>query len=208
MNIEGKTGPQTLGDGAWAQPRLSRDGSVVTQDSHGKYQEAVYRNNVFMLSVANATATAYTGGAAGTPLLAVHNPTNSGKNLVLLSASIANRTAASAAGTVNAALYGGVSAQPSGTQTNPRSMLSLQQSGSVMLGFSNTALTGSTGLNLLMSLWNYYWATAAGAIMGDSLFDIAGQIIIVPGNEIAFGASAALTSATFDVSLIWEEVPI
>ena len=186
---------------------LLRGGELAVADVHGKYQESVLRGNVYILSTSGAAPTAYTGGAAGTPLIAIHNPANSGKNLVLLTVSVANRAQASAAGTVSMGIWGGPSVLPTGTRTNPTSMLSLAASGSAAAGFVNTALTGSTALNLILSPFTYYWATAAGAVFVPGLFDVNGLIIVQPGNQIAIGATSALTSATWDVSMIWEEIP-
>src|SRR4029077_84164 len=119
--------------------------------------------------------------AAGSPLLGVMNPLASAKNLVLIGAMIGNRVASSAAGTVTFNLWGGLSVNPTGTQTNPTNMLSLSSSGSAARGFVNTAMTGSTAITQIMPLATYYWATAAGAIMTPTFFDIAGMVIIVPG---------------------------
>lgn len=209
MNIEGQVGPQVLTDGIkTASIRQSKDGSIVGQDSHGRYQEAVLRGNVYYLPASGVAPTAYVGAAGGTPLVAIHNPVGSGKNIVLLFASIANRVAASAAGTVSFGIWGGPSVQPTGTQTVPTNMLSLQKAGSVGLGFVNTALTGSTALSLILSPMTYYWATAAGAFGEYGLIEIAGMIIIIPGNQVAIGATSALTSATWDTTLSWEDVPV
>ena len=202
-------GVQQLGNGATTtEQRITNDGAIVNANGHGRYTELVYRSGLFHLSVAGATATAYTGAGAGTPLLAVHNPANSGKNLVLVGLYVANRVAASAAGTVTFNLWGGVSVQPTGTHTTPRNLNSLNQAGSVGLGFSNTALTGSTALNLLFPVFTYYWATAAGAFAAPGYFDLGGTVMVAPGNQVAFGATAALTSATWDVAMTWEEISI
>lgn len=107
------------------------------------------------------------------------------------------------------AAYAGVSVQPTGTQTVPRSAISLQLAGSSMLGFSNAALTGSTALTLAQALGTYYWATAAGAfLIAPVAVDMEGLPIIASGNQIAIGGSSALTSATYDAVLYWEEVPM
>lgn len=181
------------------------DGAQRVQDAHGRYFEAMRSGNAFRLSASGA-ATAYTGGAAGTPLLAIHNPANSGKFLNLLIAGIAGRAAASAAGVVGFNLWSGPSVLPTGTVTPPTNTKSLAASGSGAVGFVNTALTGSTALTLALPLAHYYWATAAAAFFGPGLFDIGGAILIAPGNQVALGATAALTSATWDVTLIWEEL--
>ena len=206
MIAELKVGPQVAADGSQVTGRATKDASVVTVDGHGKYLEALLRGNTYILGVSGATATVYAGAAAGTPLLAIHNPSNSGKVLNVLGLYISNRVAPSAAGVATFGIYGGPSAQPTGTQTVPRNMLTLTQSGSIAIGFANAALTGSTALNYLASPFAYYWATAAGAVDICSYCDLAGMFIVAPGNQLAIGASAALTSATWDVSWVWEEL--
>lgn len=184
-------------------------GAQRVSDAHGKYFDAVWGGRVFFLSAAAAAATAYAGGAAGTPFIAIHNPANSGKLISLLVVTYGNAVAASAAGTVRASVYGGPSVIPTGTQTPPNSALSLSVGGSVAKGFVNTALTGSTALTLLGTLGSYYWATAAGAaeVTTPGFCDIGGLWVAAPGNQLAFGFSAALTSATWEGALYWEELP-
>jgi hypothetical protein len=198
---------RNLGDGAEQEVPLLRGAEVAVSDVHAKYQEAVLRANVFFLNASAAAPTAYVGAAAGTPLIAVHNPVNSGYAIVLIGISIANRVAASAAGTVSFGLWGGPSVIPTGTQTIPTNMASLSTGGGIGRGFVNTVLTGSSALNMILSPATYYWATAAGAFVAPSYFDVAGLVVALPGNQLAIGATSALTSATWDVTLIWEEVP-
>src|SRR5712664_3100170 len=82
VQAETVVGPQTRSDGTQQALRGSRTGAGVVTDAHGRYQEAVLRGNVYSLSAAAAAPTAYTGAAAGTPLLAVFNPAGTGKALV------------------------------------------------------------------------------------------------------------------------------
>lgn len=182
-------------------------GAQRVTDAHGRYMDAVMAGRVWVLSVVAGAATAYAGGAAGTPLLAVHNPANSQKYLSILGVSFGSVVAASAAGTVALRVYAGASVIPTGTVTNPRNMLTQVASGATGVGFSNTALTGSTALSHVATLNSYYWATAAAAWAAPAFFDIGGVLVIPPGNQVAVGGSAALTSATYDASVIWEELP-
>jgi hypothetical protein len=202
---QGQAGKQvgqnlTLGFGEYSD-------ALVTELQPRYYQQN-YRGNVYFLNASAVTATAYTGGAAGTPLLGVMNPLGSGKNLVFIGATIGNRAAASAAGVVTFNVWGGPSTNPTGTQTNPTNMLSLTASGAVSRGFINTAMTGSTALNQIMPIGTYYWATAASALLSPVNSELAGSVIAIPGNMIALGATAALTSATWDATLIWAEIPV
>lgn len=209
--IETKVGPIVAASGTSPTARSGNTGEVVVGDAHGRYYEATVRNNVFALTVSGGAATAFTGGAGGTPFCSIYNPTGSGKNLVLLSASVASRVAASAAGTVAFNIWGGISAANTGTLTTPTNLATLVAAGSVARGSSNAATTSTTAISGNGPLYNvgsYYWATAAAAVMAPLQADIAGQIICPPGCLVALGGTAALTSATYDVSLIWEEVPI
>lgn len=206
--VQGAVGKQAAADSSNPNVRQARTGDIVTSDGHGRYYETVSRGDVYRLSVAGATATAFTGGAAGTPLLGIYNPTGSGKNLVVLVVGVSNRVAASAAGTVDFALYQGVSAAPTGTLTTPTNALTQAASGSVALGVVNAAATSTTATALQLPLGSYYWATAAGAINNSVLYEPAGSVVVAPGQFLALGASAALTSATWNASVLWEEVTI
>jgi hypothetical protein len=163
--------------------------------------------------VATAAAiTAYSGGAAGQPQIAVWNPTSSGKNLLVLAANYANVVAASAAGTVTWGLYYGPTANITATASTayPMNQLTLQSTGSVAKAYVNTALTSSTALTNVVPLGAYYWATAAGAVMASqtSPTEIPGWLLIPPGSMVALGGSAALTSATWQGNLVWAEIPV
>lgn len=209
--VEGRVGPQQLATGNSTTLRQSGTGEMVATDAHGRYYETTVRGNVYSVTVSGGAATAFVGGAAGTPLVSLYNPTGSGKNLVLISASVGSRVAASAAGTVTFNIWGGISAANTGTTVTPTNMATLVAAGSVAKASSNAATTSTTaitGNGPIYVLGTYYWATAAGAILAPLQADIAGQIIVAPGVLVALGGTAALTSATYDVSLIWEEVPI
>lgn len=214
MLIQGQVGPtsvQSAAPGTNPTVRLGQLGDVIVSELHGRFYETTYRGSVFTLSVATAAAiTAYTGGAAGTPQLAVYNPINSGRNFAILQASYANVVSASAAGTVAWGLYyGPTAAITQTTLTYPVNNATLNRVGSASQSFTNVALTSSTALTNVMPLGQYYWATAAGVMnVAPQVAMIEGSIIIPPGCMIALGGSAALTSATWIGSLTWEEVPI
>lgn len=214
MLIQGQVGPsstQSITPGATPAMRQGQLGDVIVSELHGRYYEQAYRGNLFTLSVSTAAAiTAYIGAAGGTPALAVYNPPNSGKNLVPIQAGYNNVVAASAAGTVSWALwYGPTAAITQATLTYPVNNATLNRVGSVTQCFTNVALTSSTALLNAHPIGYYYWATAAGAFQsGPTFVDINGSFIVPPGTMMALGGSAALTSATWIASLVWEEVPI
>jgi hypothetical protein len=191
--------------------RSGQLGDAIVSELHPRYYETTYRGNSFLLSVSTAAAvTAYAGGAAGTPMLAVFNPTGSGKNAVIIKASVGNVVAASAAGTVSFGLwFGATAAITQATVVTPWSMSTQLQSGSVVTGFRNVALTSGSAATNVIPIASYYWATAAGAaqVTGGPA-DLEGSLIIPPGSYVALGGSSALTSATWIGSLQWIEVPV
>jgi hypothetical protein len=209
QNIVGQ--PSNSANNAIVSGRSGQLGDAIVSELHGRYYETTYRGNSFLLSVSTAAAlTAYSGGAAGTPMLALFNPSGSGRNAVINKISIGNVVAASAAGTVAFGLYFGTTAAiTQATTTTPWSMSTQQQSGSVMTGFRNVALTSGSAASNVLPIDSYYWATAAGvAMVSNGVVDLEGAIIIPPGSYAALGGSSALTSATWIGSIQWEEVPV
>jgi hypothetical protein len=206
--IEGKVGVQIVQDGAVSTIRQARTGEAVITPAHGAYYETAKSGSAFSVSVSGGAATAFTGGAAGTPFVSIYNPVGSGKLFSLISIGIASRVAASAAGTVTFNLWGGPSVAPTGTATVPTNLATLQAGGSSSRASSNAATTSSTAIALIRPLGAYYWATAAGALLAPMYFDIAGSVVVAPGNLVAVGGTAALTSATYDVSMVWEEITL
>ncbi len=212
---QGVAGPKTVGDGT-AQPlRLGRDGGLVTQDAHSRYQEAILRGNVYSLSVGAGAPTAYTGAAAGTPLLCIHNPANSGKNLVVLAvlvgvSTVPVITTTSASTPVEA--YIGPSTLPTGTTTAPLNLLTGATSGSIAKGFVNTALTGSTALTLALGGLSTIAAVSNATVevafqISHSWIEVAGMLNAIPGNEVTIGVRTVPGSLAVDATIIWEEVP-
>ncbi len=201
---------QSLKTQAAGQPFVQdQQNALIVSELNSRYYLNAYSGNTFFLSVPAAGGAAYVGAAGGQPLLAIYNPIGSGKNLVLKTATVAVVVAGSAAGQTQFRLYGGPSVQPTSTIVSPTSALSLQKTGSVAQGSSNVAMTSSSALSYITTIGTYYWATAAGAfLMSPVMWDAAGQIIIIPGNQLALGAVSIPTSMTNDATLIWDELPV
>jgi len=167
---------------------------------------------VFSLSSTTQTAaTAFTGGAAGTPIFGLYNPASSGKDLVILQARYGIRTTGTTAGTVDFSFYavnqGGVAV--TGTQTQARNLYSQANSGAVAYGMVNTANTAALASTLIapsLSLGNV--TTTAGLNVGVLVDDVKGAIIVSPGAYLALGCSATLAVGSMDFSLIWAELPV
>ena len=186
-------------------------GEALFSELNPVYYSLLKAGKVFSLSsLGTATLTAFTGGAAGTPLFGLYNPATSGVDLVLLQARYGVRTTGTTAGTVDfsffAANQGGVAV--TGTQTQARNMYSQAATGSAgygMVNVPNTAAIASTLIAPSLSLGNV--TTTAGLNAAVTVDDIKGAIVVAPGCYLALGASAALAVASIDATLIWAEIP-
>jgi hypothetical protein len=191
---------------------VERLGELPVSEWLPRYAALTWSGYAYSVSLATAAAiTAYSGGAAGTPQIAVYNPTGSGKNLFLITANFGNAVAASAAGTVMWNIYFGPTVAPTAaTNATAFNMLTQSGAGSVTKAWTNTALTASTALTNAFPIGSYYWATAAGAALVTPTLplEIPGYLLIPPGSMFALGGNAALTSATWTGFVAWAELPV
>src|SRR5215212_5019118 len=114
MLSEIRTGIIQTSSGSVNPARSDTTGATIVADGHGKYLETSMRGNVYFTSVTSASPTAYVGAAAGTPLIALHNPTGSNKALAIIAASGLIRVTATGAGTTDLCLWAGASVTPTG----------------------------------------------------------------------------------------------
>lgn len=219
-----RVGPTYGGSGTAAPFRSDITGAQIISDAHGRFQEAALRGSLFsvgmtLTSISNVTFTTGTLGATCTPIIGVWNPTNSGKNLVILQArlQIVN-TAATTTGPGSFQWATAVNQSAISTGITPLSRLSLTASGSVAKGFANTALTGLSG-NLAVQeaaglggmLPNYSFVqTAAGTVATTvaNIDNIDGAIIVPPGGVIALLGATTPVAVSAASSILWEELPI
>lgn len=166
---------------------------------------------LFTAATLAANPTAFTGGAAGTPLIGIYNPSNSGVDLVLIEAVLGIRTTGTAAVTLDFNHFGAAqgSTAPTGTATSARNLYSLAATGSSALAMLNTLNTGALASSLLRPSISV-GLTATTAITNVNLLrdELKGAIVIAPGSYYALGASATPTSASIDAALIWAEIPV
>ena len=214
VDLYGQVGRRILQDGGFSILRLDKSGALVTQDTHGKFYEAVKRGNAYYLAINTAAPTAYAGAAAGTPLIALYNPLNSGKDLSILQAAIGIGSSGTTIALVlfeywlaSLSLQGGIIG--TGTQTKPINMYSQTTGGSVAYGFLNVALTGQTGtLNLLKPIvgGGANPGTTAPNTTSNGLDNPDGSIVIAPGSLLAIGSRTTLAAGSVDAAIIWEEI--
>jgi hypothetical protein len=185
-------------------------GELYVSELNPVYYSLLKAGRVYALAIAGANPAAFTGGAAGTPLLSLYNPAASGVDLVLLQARLAIRTTGSAAVATDfnfwAANQGGVAV--TGTQTAARNLYSQANTGSAAYGMANTANTGALASSLIAPSVSI-GLTAATAVTNVGLFtdEVKGLIVVSPGAYLAWGASVAPTGAAMDGALIWAEIP-
>lgn len=186
-------------------------GEALFSELNPAYYSLLKNNKVFSLGALGVSPTAFTGGAAGTPLIGLYNPAASGVDLVLLQARLGIRsTGSAAAATMDfnffAANQGGVAV--TGTQTQAKNMYSQANTGSAAYGMVNVANTAALASALVAPSVSL-GAVAASAALNVGLFvdDIKGLLVVPPGGYLAYGASLGLTGGSLDAALIWAELP-
>jgi hypothetical protein len=204
-----------IGNNRWGlrdgQPGTFRGGKTIeisTGVVHAEYYEAVARGVVW------SACTATTGVAPGTSLsttgaLTVHNPIGSGKNLVLLTASMALVSGTLGAGATYLTTHASAAvANPTGTAIVPINLLLGNAATGVALAFTTSSVTTQVPLR---PLWSFGavdpTAAAPDPFMLKDYFN--GECVVQPGfgvnlHSIAAGGSTPLVI----LNLTWEEVAI
>jgi hypothetical protein len=206
MIIEGRVGPQILSDGALAQLRQLKDGAVGVSDAHGRYQEAVYRGNVF--NACNQAGAAVTNLAAAATGFILSNPAGSGKLLVLLEILFAQTSVAAAA--ANAAVLLAANINPIAAAVVHTTPLvinnALLGAGQAAVAKVDSAATLPAAPVAVRTLWQpSVSATATTGIPPLVKDEIAGAIIIGQGCAVSLTALSALSGVA---SMTWEEIPV
>ena len=203
-----QVGERTAASGTFPGARGSKDSSGVIQYGHSKYQEAVYRGNVF--SVADQAGAALAGGLSASPVnVCLFNPKGSNMLAVIWWAGIVSLVDPGAAAlTIWIGANTNIIADAvTGTAASPRNcMIGNAKAPSI------TTLTTAT-LPAVPVAIDVLGAVMAGAITVDThrlalgkWYD--GSLILYPGGALSFQASAASGAAAMLGSWIWEEVLI
>jgi hypothetical protein len=214
--VESRVGPQTLADGSQQPMRLGRSGEGVTQDLHGRFHEAVFRGNVYSMSTAAAgitvpatTSVSPIPATTGKPLLSLYNPANNGFNLSILRV-VATTVSGTPAGPfaynfcANAASNALVSTWTPGAGINMKTFVA---GGTAVCGNFQVLTGGTVGGTMLRPMAGMA-AVAVGAGMAGSCEDVAGEILVVPGNAFWLASLGAGTSHVAAFSITWEEIPV
>lgn len=225
MEIEFQVGPRVVADGSENKARADRTAALVTTDAHGRFQEACLRGNLFsggmtLTSISAATFTTATLGATATPIVGVWNPTNSGKNLVILQAKLQGIITAlqvTGGGAFMWATSFGNGAISTGNA--PLNLGTLQAVGSVAKDMSGVALTALTN-NLVVRHASGLQGgpasnvstlqTAAGLQPAavPAVDPIDGSIMVPPGGVLALLCTTTPVAVSAASALMWEELPV
>lgn len=207
MEAEGVAGPRVSGDGSLNALRQGREGDSVIQAGHARMQEGAVRLQIFSVS------TAVAGVAPGTvlntvPPFQIWNPPGSGKNIVILTASLGYVSGTIGAGFVAYAMAVNQPLAPTGaTELVPsQNLLSLAKG-------VGRVFQGSTLASTVSILRPGFFL---GAVLASSVFppsickdDIAGEFVVPPGTVFAMqGVAAGGSSPLVTFGASWQEVPI
>lgn len=207
-----KVGPVLQGDGTQAVQRMEREGGTVTLELSGKYEEATERQQVFSVTstlagvTVAATHVSPLAAGTGTPIVAVFNPSNSGKNIVIIKAQALWVSGTAGAGGLawNVSCGGSISAAENAAPVADNG----SSARSVARGFTSTALTGSLIGVLLKPVQNcgvFAGAIAATTVGLNCAEEVEGSIVAPPGCYVAIAAAAAGTSPIVQASLSFRE---
>ena len=221
---QGQTGKQT---GVNINIGLGETADVLVTELRGNLYEETYRGNKYRCSTTGgggqlaAACLFSTAFSTFTPILAIYNPVNSQKNLVLrrIWCGLSASPLATAAQTGAFLLVTGV---PGQTITNaqtatPVNMLTLKASGSVATGITLATLTGylpqagtpvvvgALGGDIVLSTATASVTSLEGSIAAE---DQGGSIIVQPGQflGIANGISNAVSGMLVTASMEWDEL--
>ena len=208
IDLQGQAGPQTLSDGAKALLRQGRTGELIAGLIGARYREAVLRGNVYHASVGSA------GVAPGTALgttaaFTLYNPAGSGKNLVILQASLAYISGTLGAGAVvYAANSNPIAAAVTGTGLTE--VNGLVGSGNTPVGQAMHTATLPATPTIVRPFCSLTALLATTAVEPYTVIDdVDGALAIAPGCAVSLEAIAAAgTTPLVLFGMTWEEVPV
>jgi hypothetical protein len=200
--IRVKPGVAVVQDGAYPEWRGSRKGAGGVQDMGGRYEEAAARGALFY-AVNNAAQALSLSGTTTYTGLTVANPTASGKNLALVTVAWHTTIVDTGVGSVDLAT-GTTVAQTAGSSTGP--VPTLLGSGAASVAKVGASCTYAANPAFLRPGFGRPWITAVSQAFGSYKDEIAGEIIVPPGQQVSF---VAVTTALTGIGYIsWEEILI
>ena len=207
MLSEGRTGLISAADGSVNPLRLDKTGALVVATAHPLYSEAANRSRVFVASTAVAGVAPGTA-LSTTPPMALLNPLNSGKDVLVIATALGYVSGTLGAGTI---VYAYVSPQATiptgGTELTPVCSR-LSASRGVGRAFQGSTLA-STPLILepVYTIGAMLATTAWAPVLIQDLVD--GSYVVPPATCFVIqGVAAAGSTPLVLLSIIWEEIDI
>jgi len=204
--LYGNAGENNVANGTQPPLAANRQGALLADALHGRYTEQARRGRLFWArAVVTAPVIFSTAAGTGGPLLYNGTNTASGVNAALLGVGIAITTASAVSG----ALGIGV-----GATTAPTSTTAIDSTTNALVGGSASQCSAyRVGTpSAAASQFIPFAQVHTGAVTVDTAafqwIDLGGSIVVPPGYFASICASATLTSAVLQVSLLWEEIPV
>ena len=206
MPTSGLVGQFTYSDGTTvANDRFGRQGDKIVTELNGRYYEQVSRGNTF-IACSQAVATTTVGLATTYTGLCLSNPIASGKNLVLLYASM-NQSVIQATQVEAFLLATGSSPTTNVTHTAAATIQSAMVGSNLVAAVGKADTSATLPVAPLYSLPLTNTATATQNAPGDCI-ELAGSIVLAPGAYAAFVTPAQASVAGMWFSFTWAEVPV
>lgn len=201
-NQFGQVGPQQVASGTNTIVRQGNAGETIVTELNSRLYEQGIRGNRFYAVNSAAQALSLTSTTTYTGL-ALANPTGSGKNLIIDRVGWATTIAPTGVGAVvlgtsaTVALTTGSSSGPGGTTV-------VLGSGNASVAKVGASCTLGANPTFIRPILGVVESTAAGYLALNAELDVAGDIIVPPGQQIEI---AAVTTAITGVAYIsWTEV--
>lgn len=226
MLLETRTGEILSNSGSVNTIRSEFSGAFVSQDAHGRFNDAAFYSRLFsagggLIAINNVTFTLATLGATATPIVGLWNPFTSPNYVSVLQASLATIMTAlqntGPGGYVWAFSVGNAGLTLGTTGWNRKTLSQAGNFGRAFVG--GLALTGLTN-NLVVAEGSAlgggssYNAALLGTAAGfqtqqvTSVENFDGGLIIPPGGVIALLATTTPVAHSVVPKILWEEFKI
>jgi hypothetical protein len=211
--VSGLTG-SALSDSTSYQARAGKSGEQLIAQLHGKLYTRAIRGQVF----SGATPTAgiavpkYDSTA---PTFAIWNPANSGKNIELNKIIVGMHTLGTR--TVTSLQLSYVTGCGSAVATGaPYSAFDATVKGvpATITGYTASAKFSSSGTNTLTTAGTAFYTlpisfdNASAGSFPQQTHDFDGSVILTPGVSVYLSGNPLAPGSTFNVTLIWTEIPV
>jgi hypothetical protein len=205
--VTGQVGEQNYSDNQTPNQgyRMGRQGEIVSSQLHGRYYEQAARGRLFTAHAIVTAPVIYTTAAGtGGPLLWNSSSTH---KLALIAAGWGISTAAAAAGILGLTGGTGQTSAP-GSTTAVDSVKNCYLGGAAPAASAYRVGTVSAAGNFFHPLGDVNTGAVTTRPGSQNWVDLGGMFVVPQYGWISFAASATLTSAVMNLTLVWEEVPV